>query len=378
MPDLIAAGHRAAASRSARSRSRTTGSTSASASSCAAPGRGCLAMSLARRRRSWSPGPTASSAATSSSGSSREGARRPRVLPLQLARLGGLARRGRPRRSGGARRPPRRHPRRALRRAGDRRDRGRLPPRGADRDPVLVRRAESFIDTNVSGTLQRPRGGRPGRRPARHPDLDERGLRHARDLPIRETHPLSAQSPYAATKVAADQLALAFHRSFEPAGRRPPAVQHVRPAPVGARGPADDAPPAPRGAARDPARAARPAARPDVRRRHGRRLRPGRRGRRDRRPDDPARDRAERDRSASCSSSRAGCSGCDATAVEDPARLRPDASEVLVLQSDPSLRARAPRLGGDDDASRTAWRRRSSGCATPARAGGRWTDRVQL
>jgi UDP-glucose 4-epimerase len=34
------------------------------------------------------------------------------------------------------------------------------------------------------------------------------------ELPIRETHPLQAQSPYAASKVAADQLALAYHRSF--------------------------------------------------------------------------------------------------------------------------------------------------------------------
>jgi UDP-glucose 4-epimerase len=34
-------------------------------------------------------------------------------------------------------------------------------------------------------------------------------------LPIRETHPLQAQSPYAASKVAADQLALAYHRSYD-------------------------------------------------------------------------------------------------------------------------------------------------------------------
>ncbi len=33
--------------------------------------------------------------------------------------------------------------------------------------------------------------------------------------PITEDHPLNAQSPYAATKVGADQLALSFHRTFE-------------------------------------------------------------------------------------------------------------------------------------------------------------------
>lgn len=33
-------------------------------------------------------------------------------------------------------------------------------------------------------------------------------------VPIDEEHPLQAQSPYAATKIAADQLALSFYRSF--------------------------------------------------------------------------------------------------------------------------------------------------------------------
>jgi NAD dependent epimerase/dehydratase len=37
----------------------------------------------------------------------------------------------------------------------------------------------------------------------------------AQQIPIEETHPLHAQSPYAATKIAADQLALSYHRSFQ-------------------------------------------------------------------------------------------------------------------------------------------------------------------
>ena len=37
----------------------------------------------------------------------------------------------------------------------------------------------------------------------------------ARIVPIGEDHPLSAQSPYAATKIGADALAASFHRSFE-------------------------------------------------------------------------------------------------------------------------------------------------------------------
>ncbi len=36
----------------------------------------------------------------------------------------------------------------------------------------------------------------------------------AQYVPIDERHPANAQSPYAASKVAADQLALSFHRSF--------------------------------------------------------------------------------------------------------------------------------------------------------------------
>ena len=36
----------------------------------------------------------------------------------------------------------------------------------------------------------------------------------AQYTPIDEHHPLNAQSPYAATKVAADQLVLSYYRSF--------------------------------------------------------------------------------------------------------------------------------------------------------------------
>ena len=36
----------------------------------------------------------------------------------------------------------------------------------------------------------------------------------AQHIPISESHPLQAQSPYAATKIGADKLAESFHRSF--------------------------------------------------------------------------------------------------------------------------------------------------------------------
>ena len=37
----------------------------------------------------------------------------------------------------------------------------------------------------------------------------------AKYLPIDEDHPLNAQSPYAASKIAADQIALSYFRSFK-------------------------------------------------------------------------------------------------------------------------------------------------------------------
>ena len=37
----------------------------------------------------------------------------------------------------------------------------------------------------------------------------------AQKIPIDESHPLNAQSPYAATKIAADQLALSFYKSYD-------------------------------------------------------------------------------------------------------------------------------------------------------------------
>lgn len=37
----------------------------------------------------------------------------------------------------------------------------------------------------------------------------------AQKIPIKEDHPLNAQSPYAASKIAADQIALSFYRSYK-------------------------------------------------------------------------------------------------------------------------------------------------------------------
>ena len=50
----------------------------------------------------------------------------------------------------------------------------------------------------------------------------------ARTVPITEDHPLEPQSPYAASKVAADKLIDSYHRSFDLPVDRPAPVQHLR------------------------------------------------------------------------------------------------------------------------------------------------------
>ncbi len=73
---------------------------------------------------------------------------------------------------------------------------------------------ESFVDTNIRGTVNVLEAVRRCRvRRLVHTSTSE-VYGTPGTLPIKETHPLNAQSPYAATKVAADQLTLSYHRSF--------------------------------------------------------------------------------------------------------------------------------------------------------------------
>lgn len=72
----------------------------------------------------------------------------------------------------------------------------------------------SYVATNVQGTLNILEAcRRHGVRKLVHTSTSE-VYGTARVVPITEEHPLQAQSPYAATKIAADQLALSFERSF--------------------------------------------------------------------------------------------------------------------------------------------------------------------
>lgn len=80
--------------------------------------------------------------------------------------------------------------------------------------PYSYHSPDTYVDTNVKGTLNVLQAAR---------QLDVQRVVHtstsevygtARFVPITEEHPLQGQSPYSATKIAADQLAYSFYASF--------------------------------------------------------------------------------------------------------------------------------------------------------------------
>jgi NAD dependent epimerase/dehydratase len=73
----------------------------------------------------------------------------------------------------------------------------------------------SYVDTNIHGTLNVVQAARDlGVAKVVHTSTSET-YGTAQFVPITEDHPLVGQSPYAASKIAADQLALSYWRSFE-------------------------------------------------------------------------------------------------------------------------------------------------------------------
>lgn len=80
--------------------------------------------------------------------------------------------------------------------------------------PYSYRTPESYIDTNVHGTLNVIQAGRDfAVEKVIHTSTSE-VYGTAQYVPIDEVHPLRAQSPYAASKIAADQIAMSFYYSF--------------------------------------------------------------------------------------------------------------------------------------------------------------------
>ena len=73
----------------------------------------------------------------------------------------------------------------------------------------------SYIDTNIHGTLNIVQAARDlGVSRVVHTSTSET-YGTAQRVPITEDHPLVGQSPYAASKIGADQIALSYWRSFE-------------------------------------------------------------------------------------------------------------------------------------------------------------------
>jgi dTDP-glucose 4,6-dehydratase len=81
--------------------------------------------------------------------------------------------------------------------------------------PYSYNSPSSYVDTNITGTLNILQAAR---------ELNVKRIIHtstsevygtAKYVPIDEMHPLQGQSPYSATKIAADQIALSFYASFE-------------------------------------------------------------------------------------------------------------------------------------------------------------------
>ena len=74
---------------------------------------------------------------------------------------------------------------------------------------------DSFVETNVRGTLNICQAARAaGVRRLVHTSTSE-VYGSARYVPMDEAHPLSPQSPYSASKMGADAIALSFFHSFE-------------------------------------------------------------------------------------------------------------------------------------------------------------------
>jgi dTDP-glucose 4,6-dehydratase len=73
---------------------------------------------------------------------------------------------------------------------------------------------QSYVDVNVTGTLNVVAAAKDfGTAKVLHTSTSE-CYGTAQFVPITEEHPLVGQSPYAASKIGADQIALSFHRSF--------------------------------------------------------------------------------------------------------------------------------------------------------------------
>lgn len=81
--------------------------------------------------------------------------------------------------------------------------------------PYSYHSPDTYVDTNVKGTLNIVQAARElGVQKVVHTSTSE-VYGTAQFVPITENHPLQGQSPYSASKIGADQMAISFYRSFD-------------------------------------------------------------------------------------------------------------------------------------------------------------------
>ena len=80
--------------------------------------------------------------------------------------------------------------------------------------PYSYKSPKSYISTNINGTLNGLEAARDNNVGLFVNTSTSEVYGSAQYVPIDEKHPLNAQSPYAASKIAADQLSLSYFRSF--------------------------------------------------------------------------------------------------------------------------------------------------------------------
>jgi NAD dependent epimerase/dehydratase len=80
--------------------------------------------------------------------------------------------------------------------------------------PYSYRAPHSYVDTNVTGTLNVLEAVRRHRTPRLVHTSTSETYGTAQTAPITEDHPINTQSPYAASKAGGDRLADSYHASF--------------------------------------------------------------------------------------------------------------------------------------------------------------------
>ena len=81
--------------------------------------------------------------------------------------------------------------------------------------PYSYHSPDTYVDTNVKGTLNIVQAARDLGVERCVVTSTSEVYGTARFVPITEDHPLQGQSPYSATKIGADQIAMSFYNAFE-------------------------------------------------------------------------------------------------------------------------------------------------------------------